>query len=43
MNEFLEHDLDQCARLDARIARLIKELIEIKTMKQMLRRTDKDK
>jgi hypothetical protein len=39
MGEFLEHDLDQQERLDARIARLIKELVEIKTMKQMLRRT----
>ncbi len=39
MSEFLEHDLEQCSRLDARIARLIKELVEIKTMKQMLRRT----
>jgi hypothetical protein len=39
MREFLEDDLEQCSRLDARIARLIKELIEIKTMKQMLRRT----
>ena len=45
MGEFLEYDLDQCSRLDARIARLIKELVEIKTMKQVLRRTsigDKD-
>jgi hypothetical protein len=39
MSEFLEHDLDQCSRLDARIARLIKELVEIKTMKEVLRRT----
>ena len=30
MREFLEDDLEQCSRLDARIARLIKELIEIK-------------
>jgi hypothetical protein len=36
---FLDDDLDQQERLDARIARLIKELIEIKTMKQMLQRT----
>jgi hypothetical protein len=42
MSEFLEHDLDQCSRLDARIARLIKELVEIKTMKQVLRRTSVD-
>ncbi|MGA8693168.1 MAG: hypothetical protein WB689_04870 [Xanthobacteraceae bacterium] len=42
MSEFLEHDLDQCSRLDARIARLIKELVEIKTMKQVLRRTSID-
>jgi hypothetical protein len=42
MGEFLEYDLDQCSRLDARIARLIKELVEIKTMKQVLRRTSKD-
>jgi hypothetical protein len=39
MREFLDDDLDQCSRLDARIARLTKDLIEIKTMKQMLRRT----
>jgi hypothetical protein len=37
--EFLEDDLDLCARLDARIAQLTKGLVEIKTMKQMLRRT----
>ena len=37
MSEFLEHDLDQCSRLDARIARLIRELIEIKANKQVLR------
>ena len=42
MSEFLEHDLDQCSRLDARTARLIKELIEIKTAKQVLRRTSTD-
>ena len=42
ISEFLEHDLDQCSRLDARIARLIKELVEIKTMKQVLRRTSID-
>jgi hypothetical protein len=42
MSEFLEHDLDQRSRLDARIARLIKELVEIKTMKQVLRRTSID-
>jgi hypothetical protein len=38
-SEFLEHDLNQRERLDARIARLIKELIQIKAMKQMLRET----
>jgi hypothetical protein len=41
-SEFLEHDLNQRERLDARISRLTKELIEMKTMKQMLRRTSKD-
>ena len=38
-SEFLEHDLDQRERLDARIARLIKTLIQMKAMKQMLRQT----
>jgi hypothetical protein len=42
MGEFLEHDLDQEERLDARIAKLIRELIEIKAKKQMLRQTSKD-
>jgi hypothetical protein len=35
---FLDDDLDQQERLDARIARLIRELIEIKANKQALRR-----
>ena len=39
MREFLDDDLDQQERLDARIARLIRELIEIKANKQALRRT----
>ena len=39
MREFLDHDLEQQERLDARIALLRKELVEIKTTKQMLRRT----
>jgi hypothetical protein len=39
MREFLDDDLEQQERLDARIARLIKELIEIKTNKQVLWRT----
>jgi len=39
MGEFLEHDLAQQERLDARIARLTRELVEIKTAKQVLRRT----
>jgi hypothetical protein len=39
MREFLDDDLEQQERLDARIARLRKELVETKTMKQMLRRT----
>jgi hypothetical protein len=39
MREFLDDDLEQQERLDARIARLRKELVEIKTTKQMLRRT----
>ena len=42
MREFLDDDLEQQERLDARIARLRKELVEIKTMKQMLRRTSKN-
>jgi hypothetical protein len=42
MREFLDDDLEQEERLDARIARLRKELVEIKTMKQMLRRTSND-
>jgi hypothetical protein len=42
MREFLDDDLDQQERLDARIARLTKELVEIKAMKDMLRRTSKD-
>jgi hypothetical protein len=43
VRNFLDDDLDQQERLDARIAKLIKELIEIKTNKQMLRRTSDDK
>ena len=39
MREFLDDDQDQQERLDARIAKLIRELIEIKANKQMLRRT----
>jgi hypothetical protein len=42
MREFLDDDLEQEERLNARIARLRKELVEIKTMKQMLRRTSKE-
>jgi hypothetical protein len=42
MREFLDDDFEQQERLDARIARLRKELIEIKTTKQMLRRTSED-
>jgi hypothetical protein len=42
MREFLEDDLDQQVRLDSRIARLIDELIKIKSSKQVLRRTSKD-
>jgi hypothetical protein len=42
MREFLEDDLEQCSRLDTRIARLIKELIEIKTNKEVLRQTSID-
>ena len=38
----LDDDLDQEERLDARIARLRRELVEIKTAKQVLRRTSKD-
>jgi hypothetical protein len=39
MREFLEDDLEQCSRLDARIMRLTKELVEIKVMKDVLWRT----
>ena len=39
---FLDDDLDQEERLDARIARLRRELVEIKTAKQVLRRKSKD-
>jgi hypothetical protein len=35
--EFFEHELDQLERLDARIIRLVKNLVQIKAMKQMLR------
>jgi hypothetical protein len=42
MREFLDDDFEQQERLDARIARLRKELIEIKTTKQMLRRTSEE-
>ena len=38
VRNFLDDDLDQQERLDARIARLIRELIEIKTNKEVLRR-----
>ncbi len=36
VRNFLDDDLDQQERLDARIARLIRELIEIKANKQVL-------
>jgi hypothetical protein len=39
MREFLDDDLEQQERLDKRIARLIDELIQIKTRKQVLRQT----
>jgi hypothetical protein len=39
MREFLDDDLGQQERLDKRIARLIDELIQIKTRKQVLRQT----
>jgi len=42
VRNFLDDDLDQQERLDARIARLIKELVEIKTAKQVLRRIATD-
>jgi hypothetical protein len=38
-SEFFERDLNLREDLDARIARLVKELVEIKAMKQMLRET----
>jgi hypothetical protein len=34
--EFFEHELDQLERLDARIVRLVKNLVQTKAMKQML-------
>jgi hypothetical protein len=37
--EFFADELDQHERLDARIARLVKDLMQMKTMKQMLRQT----
>jgi hypothetical protein len=42
VRNFLDDDIDQQERLDARIARLTRELVEIKTAKQVLRRTSKD-
>src|SRR5262249_36812611 len=42
MREFLEDDFEQQERLDARFAKLRKELVEIKTTKLMLRRTSKN-
>jgi hypothetical protein len=42
-SEFIEHDLNLRERLDARIARLIKQLIQIKAMKQMLRQTSTER
>jgi hypothetical protein len=42
VRNFLDDDLDQQERLDARIARLIRELVEIKANKQVLRRTSVD-
>jgi hypothetical protein len=42
VRNFLDDDIDQQERLDARIARLSRELVEIKTAKQVLRRTSKD-
>jgi hypothetical protein len=41
MREFLDDDLEQQERLDKRFARLLDELIEIKTRKQVLLRTSK--
>jgi hypothetical protein len=41
MREFLDDDLEQQERLDKRGARLLDELIEIKTRKQVLLRTSK--
>jgi len=41
--EFFEHDLDLRERLDARIARLVKELMQMKAMKQMLHQTSTDR
>ena len=40
--EFLDRDLNLRERIDARFARLTKELIEMKAVKQMLRRTSED-
>jgi hypothetical protein len=41
--EFFEHELDQLERLDARISRLVKDLIQMKAMKQMLRQTSMER
>jgi hypothetical protein len=37
-----EHGLDQCDRLNARIVRTVKHLVQTKAMKQMLRQTSTD-
>jgi hypothetical protein len=42
MREFLDDDLEQQERLDVRIGRLRKELVEIKTMKAILRQTSRN-
>jgi hypothetical protein len=42
-SEFFEHDLNLRERLDARIARLVKHLVQTKAMKQMLRQTPTDR
>jgi hypothetical protein len=42
-SEFFEHDLNLRERLDARIARLVKHLVQTKAMKQMLGQTSTDR
>jgi hypothetical protein len=38
-SQYFEHDLNLRDRLDARIARLVKHLVQTKAMKQIIRQT----